>query len=109
MSAKDIYGILNRPLVTEKSTLQKEECNQVVLKVRRDANKVEIRKAVEDLLGAKVVAVNTQVIRGKTKRLGRSVGRRPNWKKAIVTLAAGEQVEFFEALDGLEGAEASEE
>lgn len=102
MSAKDIHSILNRPIVTEKTTLQKEDCNQVVFTVRRDANKVEIRQAVEALLGVRVTAVNTMICRGKTKRLGSSTGRRPNWKKAIVTLAIGEEVEFFESFDDVD-------
>ena len=102
MSAKDIHSILRRPIVTEKTTIQKEDDNQVVFKVRLDANKIEIRQAVEELLGVKVTDVNTLIIRGKTKRLGRSLGRRPNWKKAVVTLAPGEEVEFFEALDDID-------
>ncbi len=105
----DMYRILERPLVTEKTTLQKEDNNQVVFKVRTDANKIEIRKAVEALLEVKVTAVNTMVIRGKSRRMGRHIGRRPNWKKAIVTLAAGEEVEFFEALDELDIPEQGEE
>ena len=102
MSAKDIHSILRRPIVTEKTTIQKEDDNQVVFKVRLDANKIEIRRAVEELLGVKVTDVNTLIVRGKTKRLGRSLGRRPNWKKAVVTLAPGEEVEFFEALDDID-------
>lgn len=102
MSGKDIHTILRRPLVTEKTTLLKEDNNQVTFRVRTDANKSEIRRAVEDLLGVGVVAVNTSVTRGKTKRMGRNTGKRPNWKKAVVTLKPGEEVEFFEALDDLE-------
>jgi large subunit ribosomal protein L23 len=102
VSAKDIHSILRRPIVTEKTTIQKEDHNQVVFMVRRDANKVEIRDAVETLLGVGVTGVRTAVVRGKTKRLGRSIGRRPNWKKAVVTLAPGDDVEFFESLDDLE-------
>ncbi len=105
---KDVHSVLRRPLVTEKTTVQKEDDNQVVFKVRRDANKIEIRQAVEKMLGVKVTAVNTLVYRGKSKRMGRNIGRRPNWKKAVVTLAAGEEVEFFEALDELEIPEATE-
>lgn len=106
MSAtKDIFGVLRRPMITEKTTIQKEDNNQVVFRVRRNANKIEIRKAVEKLLGVKVTAVNTSVLRGKTKRLGQKTGRRPNWKKAVVTLAAGEDVEFFEELEGFEDEE----
>lgn len=101
MSGKDIHSVLRRPMVTEKTTIQKEDDNQVVFRVRLDANKVEIREAVERLLGVKVTSVNTAIVRGKTKRMGRQTGKRPNWKKAIVTLAPGEEVEFFEALDDL--------
>lgn len=106
---KDIHSILRRPVVTEKTTVQKEDTNQVVFVVRMDSNKIEIRRAVESLLGVKVTAVNTLIGRGKTKRLGRSTGKRSNWKKAIVTLAPGEEVEFFESLDELDEAEVGEE
>lgn len=97
----DIHSVLRRPIVTEKTTVQKEDDNQVVFRVRIDANKVQIREAVERLLGVKVLSVNTAVVRGKVKRMGRRYGQRPNWKKAIVTLVEGEEVEFFEALDDL--------
>jgi large subunit ribosomal protein L23 len=102
MSGKDIHTILRRPLVTEKTTIQKEDNNQVAFRVRMDANKIEIRQAVENLLGVEVTAVNTSITRGKSKRMGKSMGKRPNWKKAVVTLKPGEEVEFFEALDDLE-------
>ena len=104
MKRKDIHGILRRPLITEKTTLQKEDANQVAFVVRRDANKVEIRQAVENLLSCKVTAVNTIRYRGKRKRIGRSLGRRPNWKKAIVTLAPGQDLELFEALEPVDEA-----
>ena len=104
-TTKGLFSVLRRPLITEKTTIQKEDNNQVVFRVRRDSNKIEIRKAVEKLLGVKVTAVNTSVSRGKTKRLGQKTGRRPNWKKAVVTLAAGEDVEFFEELEGFEDEE----
>jgi len=97
----DIHSVLRRPIVTEKTTVQKEDDNQVVFRVRTDANKVQIREAVERLLGVNVLSVNTAVVRGKVKRMGRRHGQRANWKKAIVTLAPGEEVEFFEALDDL--------
>jgi len=105
---KDIHSILRRPLDTEKTSLLKEDNNQVVFIVRRDANKIEIRGAVEQLLEVKVTAVNTQIMRGKSRRVGRHLGKRPNWKKAVVTLAAGEELEFFEALEGLETYEGAE-
>jgi large subunit ribosomal protein L23 len=77
----------------------REELNQVSFEVRRDANKVEIQKAVESLLEAKVSSVNTMIVRGKSKRMGRFSGRRPNWKKAIVTLVEGETIEALDVLD----------
>jgi large subunit ribosomal protein L23 len=104
-----MYSVLSRPVVTEKTTIQKEDNNQVSFRVRVDANKVEIRKAVEKLLGVKVTAVNTLVTRGKTRRMGKTTGRRSNWKKAIVTLAPGEDVEFFDALENLDELESGEE
>lgn len=106
MSGKDIHSILRRPLVTEKTTFLKEDNNQVAFQVRKDANKIEIRKAVEKLLGVQVSSVNTLVNRGKSKRVGKSNGRRSNWKKAIVTLQPGEDVEFFDALEDLNELEA---
>jgi large subunit ribosomal protein L23 len=90
------YEILKRPLITEKSTLQKEAANQLTFEVDRKANKVEIRRAVEKVFGVKVVDVRTMQKQGKVKRFGRTLGQRNNWKKAIVTLAPGEHVEFFE-------------
>jgi large subunit ribosomal protein L23 len=109
MSGKDIHTILRRPLVTEKTTFLKEDNNQVAFQVRKDANKIEIRKAVEKLLGVQVASVNTLVNRGKSKRVGKSNGRRSNWKKAIVTLQPGEDVEFFDALEDLNELEAEAE
>lgn len=84
------------PVVTEKGTLVSEIGNQVVLRVHPQANKVEIRRAVEQLFGVKVEAVRTSRMLGKTRRVGRNVGRRPTWKKAYVTLAEGQSIEFFE-------------
>ncbi|MEW6350422.1 MAG: 50S ribosomal protein L23 [Thermodesulfobacteriota bacterium] len=92
------YKIIRKPIVTEKSSNLKEEANQVVFEVRLDANKVEIRKAVEKLFKVKVLAVNTQNRQGKRKRLGRTVGRRRNWKKAVVTLKEGDRIDFFEGV-----------
>jgi large subunit ribosomal protein L23 len=109
MSGKDIYSVLRRPIVTEKTTFQKEDNNQITFRVRPDANKIEIRKAVEKLLGVDVTAVNTSVFRGKSKRMGQNTGRRSNWKKAIVTLAPGSDVEFFDAIENLDELESPEE
>jgi len=104
MKAKDIHSILRRLLVTEKSTAQKEDNNQIVFMVRRDSNKIEIRSAVEKLLNTKVASVNTVIYRGKAKRVGKSAGQRSNWKKAIVTLAEGSDIELFAGVDELEPA-----
>ncbi len=93
---KDPRQILRRPLITEKSTLVKEEDNQLVFEVDPRANKVEIRQAVEQIFKVKVLKVRTINYQGKRKRLGRSMGRRRHWKKAYVTLAPGHSVEFFE-------------
>ncbi len=93
---KDIRQVLKRPLVTEKSTLAKEQGNQVVFEVAVDATKIEIRKAVEKIFKVKVLKVRTVNYDGKEKRVGRVVGRKNDWKKAYVTLAPGQTVEFFE-------------
>jgi large subunit ribosomal protein L23 len=94
---KNYYQIVRRPLVTEKSTLQKEAANQVTFEVHPEANKVEIRKAVEALFKVKVLKVHTSNMEGKKKRLGRSMGKRSDWKKAVVRLKPGEKIEFFES------------
>ncbi len=93
---KEPQNIIRRPLVTEKSTLQKEEGRQYVFEVDRKANKIEIRSAVEHLFKVKVEDVRTLNVLGKMKRLGRRYGKRPDWKKAIVTLREGDRIEFFE-------------
>ena len=87
--------IIVRPLLTEKGTAMSDEANKILLQVAMNANKIEIRKAVEKLYAVKVVRVHTQVVRGKIKRVGRNVGKRPNWKKAMVTLAEGSSIDFF--------------
>jgi large subunit ribosomal protein L23 len=92
------HEILKRPLITEKSTLEKEKSNQLVFEVAKPANKVEIRRAVEQLFGVKVIGVRTIRMKGKVKRFGRTLGKRRDWKKAIVALAEGEHVEFFEGV-----------
>lgn len=86
------------PLITEKGKRLKEENNQYYFKVDRRANKIEIGKAVEELFGVHVLKVRTINVPGKPKRLGRYEGRRPGWKKAIVTLAEGETIEIFEGV-----------
>jgi large subunit ribosomal protein L23 len=93
-----LYKIIKRPLITEKSTIQKEMHNQLAFEVDRRANKIEIKKAVEKAFKVQVVDVRTVNYRGKPRRLGRHSGRRPHWKKAIVTLKAGQKIEFFEGV-----------
>jgi len=93
---KEAQEIIRRPLVTEKSGQQKEAGNQYVFEVRTDSNKIEIQKAVEQLFKVKVLRVHTLNVLGKEKRVGRRYGRRPDWKKAIVTLKEGNRIEFFE-------------
>jgi large subunit ribosomal protein L23 len=93
---KDLRQVIRRPLVTEKSTLAKEIHNQLVFEVDRRAGKVEIRQAVENLFNVKVLKVRTASFHGKTKRMGRIMGHKSDWKKAYVTLAPGHSVEFFE-------------
>ena len=103
--------IIKRPLLTEKGTRLKDTGgrgegdidtdsmkSQLLFEVANDANKVEIRHAVQKLWNVDVVAVRTAIVRGKEKRMGRFVGKRSNWKKAIVTIAAGQTVEFFEGV-----------
>ena len=93
---KEPQKIIRRPLVTEKSTRQKEERNQYVFEANRDANKIEIKSAVERLFKVKVLEVRTSNVLGKLKRLGRKYGKRPDWKKATVTLREGDRIDFFE-------------
>ena len=92
----DLFQIIRAPLITEKGTLVSERSNQVVFKVDRRANKVEIRRAVEAMFKVKVAEVRTVNVLGKVRRVKKSVGRRPDWKKAYVTLAEGQRIDFFE-------------
>lgn len=93
---REPYQIIRRPVITEKGTDMKDHANQYLFEVARDANKIEIKRAVESLFRVKVLQVRTLSVKGKEKRLGRFVGRTPNWKKAIATLKEGETIEFFE-------------
>ncbi|MBR1397547.1 MAG: 50S ribosomal protein L23 [Selenomonadaceae bacterium] len=93
MEARDI---LIRPLITEKTTELMSE-GKYVFVVDKKANKIEIAKAVKEVFNVKVEKVNTIIMKGKKKRVGRTVGKRPDYKKAIVKLAAGETIEFFTA------------
>jgi len=92
----DLYSVIKRPLITEKATLARDEANKYAFEVDRRANKIEIEKAVEKLFKVKVLTVRTMNVAGKKKRVGRIVGRKSDWKKAIVTLAPGQTIEVFE-------------
>lgn len=94
-----IQEVIRRPLITEKSTDMREDKNIVAFEVHRDANKIDVKKAVEDRFKVKVSEVRIARVHGKVRRQGRYAGRRPDWKKAYVRLAAGEkQIEFFEGM-----------
>ena len=92
------YDIIIRPLITEKTSIQKEEHNQVSFEVDRRANRVEIRRAIEKIFNVRVADVRTMQIKGKVKQRGRVVGKRRDWKKAIVNLMPGERIDFFEGV-----------
>jgi large subunit ribosomal protein L23 len=90
------YDVIIRPLVTEKTNLQKEMHNQVSFEVDRRANRIEIKRAVEEGFKVKVASVRTMQMIGKTVQRGRIQGKRRDWKKAIVKLMPGQRIEFFE-------------
>jgi large subunit ribosomal protein L23 len=95
---KDVRQIIKRPLITEKSTIDKEMGNIVTFAVDLRVGKIQIKEAVEQLFNVKVIEVRTSRVRGKTRRRGRDTGRLPDWKKARVRLAEGETIEFFEGV-----------
>lgn len=102
---KRIEDVICRPIINEKSTLLREAGNQYVFVVDKKANKQEIIEAVSTLFDVKVRGVNTSIMAGKPKRFGRHIGRRSSWKKAIVTLAEGEVIDFFDkSEDGIDAA-----
>lgn len=89
-------SVLRRPVaLTEKANLLRQKGNQVVFEVVREANKSEIKQAVETLFGVKVLSVNTMLYRGKDRRMGRGYAKLHNWKKAVVTLKEGDSIDFF--------------
>ncbi|MCX5911648.1 MAG: 50S ribosomal protein L23 [Deltaproteobacteria bacterium] len=95
---REAHQIIKRPLITEKSTRQKEEGNQIAFVVDPKAGKIQIRQAVEKLFKVKVLSVRTMNVTGKKKRLGKFLGRKSDWKKAIVKLREGDRIEFFEGV-----------
>ena len=92
------YDIIKKPLITEKTTTQKDVFNQVTFEVDPSANRVEIKRTVEQIFNVKVARVQTMQMTGKRKRRGWVVGKRKDWKKAIVTLMPGERIDFFEGV-----------
>ena len=95
---KNMYTVIKKPRLTEKGMGLQEAHNQIVVKVDPRANKIEIKKAVEDLFDVKVEKVRTVNVHGKKKRIGRHFGQTSDWKKAIVSLAEGENIEFFQGI-----------
>jgi large subunit ribosomal protein L23 len=94
----DARQVILTPLVTEKSTAAREAMNRYSFRVPRNVTKLEIARAIEEIFNVHVRAVHTISMQGKKKRLGRNLGRRSSWKKAIVTLAEGQKVDFFEGV-----------
>ena len=92
------YDIIRRPVISEKTSLQKELYNQICFEVARDANRMEIKDAIEKIFNAKVRSVKTIQVKGKVKRRGRILGKRRDWKKANVRLMPGQRIEFFEGV-----------
>ncbi len=93
---RDPRTIILQPLVTEKGSRLRETENKYLFRVARDANKIEIKRAIEEIFNVKVKQVRTMTVRGKVKRLGVFEGKRPNWKKAVVTLEQGHSIDLFE-------------
>ena len=94
----NLHDVIQKPLITEKSSIGRDELNLATFAVDPRANKQEIKAAVESMFDVKVVGVRTMQQQGKKKRVGRILGRRPRWKKAIVQLADGQSIEFFEGV-----------
>jgi len=92
------FDIVRGPVVTEKTTLQKDTSNQVTLRVDKNANRVEIKDAVEKNFNTKVKQVRTIQVKGKVKQRGKIIGKRKDWKKAIITLMPGQKIDFFEGV-----------
>ena len=90
--------IIKRPLITEKTSIQKEQYNQLTFEVDRRANRIEIKRAIETVFNVRVSDVKTIQVTGKVKQRGRITGKRRDWKKAIVRLMPGERIDFFEGV-----------
>ncbi len=95
---KDAFEIIERPVLSEKS-MKATQLNKYTFRVHKDATKIDIRNAIQEIYKKKVVKVNTMVVKGEHRRVrGRLVGKEPDWKKAIVTLAPGDTIELFEGV-----------
>ncbi len=94
--ATDYYRILEKPLITEKSTMMQEQGNRVMFQVKRTANKMQIKDAVQSVFNVTVLDVNTINVKPRSRRMGRHVGLTKAWKKAIVLLKEGDRIDFFE-------------
>ena len=94
----DLYRVVNKPLVTEKGTTMLAEGNWVTFDVNMDANKIQIREAIQKIFNVSVLKVNTQIVRGKRRRFGRTMGQSKAWKKAMVQLKEGDKIEIFEGV-----------
>jgi len=95
---KRVDNIILRPLLTEKASMLQEAQNTYAFQVGQGATKIEIRQAIQELFGVQVTKVCTQVVRGKSKRFGRYFGKRSNWKKALVTVAEGDSLDFYTSI-----------
>jgi len=91
-----LQDVVKRPLITEKAERNREASRAYAFEVHREATKIQVKQAVEKLFNVHVLSVRTSIARGKNKRVGRSIGRRPNWKKAFVTLKEGDTIALFE-------------
>ena len=94
----NVFDIIKKPLVTEKTNLQKEDLGQVTFEIDKRANRVEAKEAIEKIFNVKVDSVRTINVKGKVKQRGRIIGKRRDWKKAIVKLMPGERIDFFEGV-----------
>ncbi|GJL79045.1 MAG: 50S ribosomal protein L23 [Nitrospinaceae bacterium] len=94
----DLYRVIQKPLVTEKSTQLQEDGNWVAFRVNPGANKIQIKKAIEKIFNVSVLQVNTVNVRGKSRRFGRNIGVSKNWKKAMLRLKDGDKIEMFEGV-----------
>lgn len=95
---KDLYSVIKKPLLTEKGSVLKESENKILIEVSPDANKVEIKKAIEEIFKVKVEKVATINTKGKWRKYGKSIGKRSDKKKAVITLKKGEKLDFIEGV-----------